>query len=83
MTPTAGRAPPPPARPENVAAPPASFRPGYGQYLRMASLPEVAALAVPGVAGLVLLTGAGGVIGYRHAKAGQVIRTSSIARFMT
>ena len=80
---------PPPARQplpatagSNVAVPASSYRVGYGEYLRTAGLPQVAALALPGVAGILVLTGAGGLVGYRQAKAGHVVRTSGTARFM-
>ena len=45
------------------------------------SLAALAAAALPGVGGLVGLTAAGVRIGHRQAKAGYVLRTSSIARF--
>ncbi|CAN3131464.1 hypothetical protein ACNUDN_26525 [Mycobacterium sp. smrl_JER01] len=64
------------------AAPASVQRIGYGDYLRAAGLPQIAALALPGLAGLLVLTGAGGFVGYRQAKAGQGIRTSGIGRFM-
>jgi len=66
----------------NVAMPASSYRIGYPDYLRNAGLPQLAALAVPGVAGMLILTGAGGFVGYRQAQAGQAIRTSGIARFV-
>ena len=50
-----------------VAAP--DFRPGYPDYLRAAGLSEVAAVAVPGFAGIITLTAAGGLVGYRQARA--------------
>ncbi|OKH77156.1 hypothetical protein EB75_01930, partial [Mycobacterium sp. ST-F2] len=45
------------------------FRPGYPDYLRAAGLSEVAAVAVPGFAGILTLTAAGGLVGYRQARA--------------
>ncbi|MUL76210.1 hypothetical protein [Mycolicibacterium sp. CBMA 226] len=45
------------------------FRPGYPEYLRAAGLSEVAAVAVPGFAGIITLTAAGGLVGYRQARA--------------
>ena len=45
------------------------------------SLAALAALALPGVGGLVILTGAGVRVGYRQAKAGFVVRTAGVARF--
>ena len=45
------------------------------------SVAALAAVALPGVGGLVILTLAGVRIGYRQAKAGFVLRTAGIARF--
>ena len=45
------------------------------------SLAALAAAALPGAGGLVILTGAGVRVGYRQAKAGFVLRTAGIARF--
>jgi hypothetical protein len=59
-----------------------SYRIGYTDYLRTAALPQVAALAVPGLVGILVLTGAGGLVGYRQAKAGHAVRVGSSARFM-
>ncbi len=66
---------------EIVAEP--AFRAGYPDYLRAAGLSEVAAVAVPGFTGILILTGAGGLVGYRQARAGHVVRRSGTARFMT
>jgi len=66
---------------EIVAGP--AFRAGYPDYLRAAGLSEVAAVAVPGFTGILILTGAGGLVGYRQARAGHVVRRSGTARFMT
>ena len=43
---------------------------------------QIVALALPGVAGMLVMTGAGGLIGYRQAKAGHVVRTGRAARFV-
>ena len=79
---------PTPRRPEPAAvvdlaagAPPAMFRAGYTDYLRTASTREIAAVALPGVAGMMALTGLGGLLGYRQAKAGQSVRVDA-TRFM-
>jgi hypothetical protein len=48
---------------------------------RAASLWALAAVALPGLGGLVILTLAGVRIGYRQAKAGSAVRTAGIARF--
>lgn len=62
--------------------PPASSRVGYPNYLREAKIGEVAALALPGFAGLLALTALGGFVGYRQAKAGHVVRTAGTSRFL-
>jgi hypothetical protein len=46
------------------------------------SLLALAALASPGVAGLVLLAGAGMFVGFRQARAASVLRAVGIARFV-
>ncbi|WGI33117.1 hypothetical protein [Mycolicibacterium aubagnense] len=69
------------AKNEIIAEP--AFRAGYPDYLRAAGLGEVAAVAVPGFTGILILTGAGGLVGYRQARAGHVVRRSGTARFMT
>ncbi|MDG4668366.1 hypothetical protein [Mycobacterium sp. 236(2023)] len=80
---------PPPARQPLPAAagtsatiPTAGSRVGYGEYLRSAGISQIAVLALPGLAGILVLTGAGGLVGYRQAKAGQGVRSSGITRFM-
>lgn len=73
----------PPASPasnELLAAP--TYRMGYVDYLRAAGMGEVAAVAVPGVTGILVLTSAGGLIGYRQARAGRAVRAGGPARFM-
>lgn len=49
--------------------------------LAPASLTALAAFALPGIAGLLIICGAGMRLGYRHAKAGLALRTSAISRF--
>jgi hypothetical protein len=80
--PPAGREPLPANVGSNVAVPAASYRIGYTEYLRSAGLSQVAVLAVPGLAGMLVLTGAGGLVGYRQAKAGRAVHTSGTARFV-
>jgi hypothetical protein len=80
--PPAGREPLPANVGSNAAVPASSYRIGYTDYLRSAGLSQVAALAVPGVAGMLVLTGAGGLVGYRQAKAGHAVHTNGTARFM-
>jgi hypothetical protein len=78
----AGRQAPPAGTASNVGAPPASYRAGYPEYLRSAGISQVAALAAPGLAGIVILTGLGSLVGYRQAKAGHAVRTGRAARFV-
>ena len=80
--PSAGREPLPTNIDNNVAVP-ASFRVGYDEYLRAAGTSQLVALAVPGVAGILALTGVGGLVGYRQAKAGNAVRTGGAARFVS
>jgi hypothetical protein len=68
--------------PGNVTVPPTSYRVGYPEYLRTAGLSQVVALAGSGLAGMIVLTGAGGLVGYRQAKAGHAVRATSTARFV-
>ena len=94
VNPGASSAPPPPPPPaQKQQAPPAfsagnqasvapSYRMGYMEYLRAAGFGEVAAVAVPGFTGILILTGAGGLIGYRQARAGSTMRIGNTARFM-
>ncbi len=80
--PPPARQPPPATAGSNVAGGASSYRVGYGEYLRAAGLSQIAVLAVPGLAGILVLTGAGGLLGYRQAKAGHAVRTRDIARYM-
>jgi hypothetical protein len=80
--PPAGREPLPANVGSNVAVPATSYRIGYTEYLRNAGLSQVAVLAVPGLAGMLVLTGAGGLVGYRQAKAGHAVHTGGTARFV-
>jgi len=80
--PPASRNPQPANVGSNAAVPNASYRIGYNEYLRTAALPQVAALAVPGLVGILVLTGAGGLVGYRQAKAGHAVHVGGSARFM-
>ena len=57
-------------------------RRGYTDYLRNPGLPQLAGAALPGVAGILLMTIGGGVIGYRQADAGRMIRSSGAARYL-
>jgi hypothetical protein len=55
---------------------------GYPRYLRSPTPGELALAALPGAAGLVVLTFSGGLIGYRQANATRIIRTHSAERFL-
>lgn len=54
----------------------------YPRYLRTPTAAELSMVALPGLAGLIVLTFSGGVIGYRQANSARFIRTSAAARFM-
>lgn len=56
-------------------------RQGYPRYLRTARTNELATVAVPGLAALIVVTFGGGVIGYRQANSGRYLRTGA-ARFV-
>ncbi|AQT82188.1 hypothetical protein B1R94_27480 [Mycolicibacterium litorale] len=73
--------PPPTSSGAGTEVPP-STRVGYPEYLREAKTGEVAALALPGFAGLLALTALGGIFGYRQAKAGHVVRAAGTSRFL-
>ncbi len=59
-----------------------AFRAGYPEYLRTAAIAEIALVALAGVTGLAGLTAAGGLLGYRQAKAGHAVRAAGTARFL-
>jgi hypothetical protein len=80
--PPAGRLPLPANIGTNPFVPAPNFRIGYTEYLRSAGISQVAALAVPGIVGMLVFTAAGGLIGYRQAKAGHAVRTGVAARFV-
>lgn len=84
-------APPPvgppqrPNPPDNHLAPlseQVAFRAGYSDYLRNAGMAQITAIAAPGAVAILLFSVGGGVIGYRQARAGHVIRAEGIARFL-
>lgn len=79
---------PRPAAPHTFAAardlvPQSAYRAGYGEYLRTAGLGEIAAVAIPGFTGILVLTGAGGLLGYRQARAGHAVRSAGTVRFLS
>jgi hypothetical protein len=57
-----------------------TFLHAYGQVIVVASLSAMFAMALPGLAGLVIPTMTGMHIGYRQAKAAQALRTSGIGQ---
>jgi hypothetical protein len=66
----------------NAPTVPGAFRLGYPEVLRSADMGALIIATLPGVSGIVALTAAGGVLGYRQARAAQAVRATSIARFM-
>ena len=76
---------PTPAAPPATGPVPAEIpatRLGYQQYVRTAKVTDMAVAALPGVAGLLLMTVSGTVIGHRQASAGHMLRNNRAARFM-
>jgi len=56
---------------------------GYPNYLREADVGGMLAVVMPGVAGLLVLTVGGVVLGYRQARTGQAASVGmEIARFL-
>lgn len=55
---------------------------GYPRYLRPPTAAEAAAVALPGIGGLLFLTFSGGLIGYRQANSTRYFRATDAARFL-
>ncbi|BBX19644.1 hypothetical protein CRI77_17570 [Mycolicibacterium duvalii] len=55
---------------------------GYPRVLTGPTLAEIAAVALPGLAGLMLVTFGGGVLGYRQANSVRFVRTAGAERFL-
>ncbi|MCW1957884.1 MAG: hypothetical protein KIH64_004915, partial [Mycobacterium sp.] len=55
---------------------------GYPDELRNADLGHLVSTALPGLAALAGMTVLGGLLGYRQAKAGYVLRAAGAARFL-
>jgi len=55
---------------------------GYSRYLREPTAGELALLALPGLAGLLMLTVSGGFIGYRQANSARAFRMQNASRFL-
>ena len=73
-----GAEPPPGIAPLGTPAP----RQDYKPYLRTATTADIALVALPGLVGLIAMTFSGGVIGYRQASAGRMVRIQGAARFL-
>jgi hypothetical protein len=58
---------------------PVTFRVGYADYLRAATVEELAAVALPGTAGMIAITAFGGLLGFRQARAAQALPPANIA----
>ncbi|WP_243858593.1 hypothetical protein [Mycobacterium sp. DL440] len=76
------RSEPPAAQMVSVPAVPESFRLGYADYLRMASTSDLLFAVLPGLGGMLLMTAAGGAVGFRQARAAQTLPSPQIARFL-
>jgi hypothetical protein len=61
---------------------PASFRAGYADSLRAADVGQLLVATMPGVAGMLTFTAAGGLLGYRQARAARMLPPANIARFL-
>jgi len=57
------------------------FQEAYDEIRRSPALAALLLAALPGLGGLLVLTGAGTRLGYRQAKAGIALQTAGIARF--
>jgi hypothetical protein len=57
------------------------FRQAFDEIRRSPALAALLLAALPGLGGLLVLTGAGTRLGYRQAKAGIALQTAGIARF--
>jgi hypothetical protein len=58
---------------------PVTFRAGYTDYLRTATAGDLAAVALPGTAGIFVITALGGLVGFRQARAAQALPPANIA----
>lgn len=72
----------PAQRPVLGTEPPTALRLGYPDELRDADLARVLSLALPGLAAMAAMTAFGGVVGYRQAKAGYLLRAAGAGRFL-
>jgi hypothetical protein len=79
VLPTPGATAPLPASPASGQAPRAG---AYARGVTSPTVAEIAAVALPGVAGLLFLTFSGGMIGYRQANSARFVRTAGAERFL-
>lgn len=79
VRPTPGVTAPLPATPASGLAPRTSVS---ARGVTQTTVAEIAAVAVPGVAGLLFLTFSGGMIGYRQANSVRYVRTAGAERFL-
>lgn len=74
--------PPPPQRPSAAVDAPAPERLGYPAELRDADLARLFSMALPGLAAIAGMTALGGLVGYRQARAGYLLRAAGAGRFL-
>jgi hypothetical protein len=55
---------------------------GYPDDLRDADLAKVVSMALPGLAAMAGMTALGGLVGYRQARAGYLLRAAGVGRFL-
>ncbi|MDA2894069.1 hypothetical protein PDG61_24390 [Mycolicibacterium sp. BiH015] len=79
VAPTPGASAPLPAAPAGAQSPRVG---AYPRSMTSPTLAEIAAVALPGVAGLLFLTFSGGMIGYRQANSARFVRTAGAERFL-
>jgi hypothetical protein len=78
---------PPPRRVDRQPAPPGelgpqgipvTFRDGYADYLKAATVADLAPVALSGTAGILAITALGGLVGFRQARAAQALPPANI-----
>jgi hypothetical protein len=74
--------PPPPQRSGAGAQPTAPTRLGLPDDLRDADLAKALSMALPGLAAMAGMTAIGGLLGYRQARAGYLVRAAGAGRFL-
>ncbi|MBP2452528.1 hypothetical protein [Mycolicibacterium lutetiense] len=76
------RSEPPVAQSLSAPTTPEFVRLGYTDYLRTASTTDLLFAVLPGLSGMLLMTAAGGAVGFRQARAAQTLPSPQIARFL-